>query len=590
MTGLFSGKRMLLLVAAIAVIAVLAACSSDGDSAAPAAAMPTVAPVAPLTGNLTTPDPTAVPAGPAPTAVPVKISVPKTKRVVLGLIPPSALSNSMRNLGSTSVFPLKPIYEYLMDTDPNTRAHIPGLAKSWTIEPNGAGIRFILEKNIPFHDMDGNEAGVMIADDVAWTREDIIHETSTNSTRSLQRKAEIEIVNDHEIVFRWEKPDADALDFIANQVGGMEISSRADADTLDPGILKDRPINGTGPYVFQSREQEQNIIHTKLDDHWRIPGDFEEIEIRWISESSTRNAAMLAGEVHLTTIPFDDEPAALRAGMKIITGKVNTMRTFMQMQGVYLKDASDPSSGFLYPDSPLMDKNVRQAFNKAINRDELNMAFFFNLGQKMTAIHVAESHGGYNPRWATEFEDKYGYDPAAARSLLAKSGYGPKNPVETNMFMLQVTQYSGGMDVVESVGAMWEDIGIKVNYITMDRAQRSGLSRKLKLDNHVTLGVLIAPPILALRLGHHTSPPRGGGAEHYIVEETFEKARRSLDLDVQNKWLREATNTIYDEFLAIPLFWVPVHVVANPKVVDDWVFPGTVSGTYTHMWNITGVR
>ena len=38
MTGLFSGKRMLLLVAALAAVAVLAACSSDGDEdSAPAA-------------------------------------------------------------------------------------------------------------------------------------------------------------------------------------------------------------------------------------------------------------------------------------------------------------------------------------------------------------------------------------------------------------------------------------------------------------------------------------------------------------------------------------------------------------------------
>lgn len=593
MTGLFSGKRLFLLVGALAAIAVLAACSSDGDDEAdaPAATVPTVAPVAPLTGNLTTPDATAVPAAPAATTAPVAASTPKTQRVVLGLIPPSVLSNSHRNLGSTSVFPLKPMYEYLMDTDPNTRAHIPGLAERWEIEPNGAGLRFFLEENIPFHDMDGNEAGFMTADDVLWTREDIIHDTSTNSIRALMRRATPEVVNDHEIVFRWEEPDADTLDFIANQVGGMEINSRADADTLEPGILADRPINGTGPYTFRSRSQEQNLVYNKLpDDHWRITGDFEEIEMRWLSESSTRNAALLAGEIHLTTIPFDDEPAALRAGMKIITGKVNTMRTFMGFQGVYLNDASDPSSGFKFPDTPLLDRNVRQALNKAIDRDALNTAFFFDLGQKMTAIHVAESHGGYNPRWGAEFEDKYGYDPAAARSLLSDSGYGPNNPLEHNTFILNVTQYSGGEDVIESVGAMWADIGVDVNFVTMDRAQRAALSRALELDNHSTLSVLIAPPILALRLGHHTSSPRGGGAENYTVEETFQKARTSLDLTVQNQWLQEATNTIYDEFLAIPLFWVPVHVVANPEVVDDWIFPGTVSGTYTHMWNIIGVR
>ena len=591
MTGLFFSKRILLLVGLMALIAVLAACSSDGDDAAPVAAVPTSAPVQGLTGNLTTPNATAVPAAPAPTAMPVVATVPKTKRVVLGLIPPSVLSNSHRNLGSISVFPLKPMYEYLMDTDPNTRAHIPGLAKSWSIEPNGAGLRFFLEENIPFHDTDGNEAGFMTADDVLWTREDIIHEASTNSIRALIRQGIPEVINDYEIVFRWEQPDADTLDFIANQVGGMEINSRADAETLEPGVLADRPINGTGPYVFQSRSQEQNIVYRKLkDEHWRIPGDFEEIEMRWLSESSTRLAALLAGEVHITTIPFDSEPTALAEGMKIITGKVNTMRTYMQFNGVYLKDAKDPSSGYLYPDSPLMDKNVRQALNKAINRDALNKAFFFDLATKMTAIHVSESHGAFNPRWNTEFEAKYGYDPAAARSLLSDSGYGPNNPLKHNTFILNVTQYSGGPDVVESIGSMWQEIGVDVNFVTMDGALRAAKQRNLELDNHTQLGVLIAPPILAIRLGHHTSSPRGGGAESYTVEASFEKARRTLDLAEQNKFLRESTDDIYDSFLSLPLFWVPVHAVVNPDVVDDWIFPGTVSGTWTHMWNIIGTR
>ncbi|MDE2900835.1 MAG: ABC transporter substrate-binding protein, partial [Chloroflexota bacterium] len=516
---------------------------------------------------------------------------PKTTRVVLGLIPARALGNSHRHLGSTSAFQLKPMYEYLMDTHPETRALIPGLAKSWEVEPNGAGLRFFLEEGVPFHDVDGNEAGVMTADDVAWTREDIVAEESTNSIRGLMRGAEVEIVNDHEIVFRWPKPDADALDFIGNQVGGMEINSRADADTLDVGILKDRPINGTGPYTFVSREQEQNIIYKKLPSpHWRLDADFEEIEVRWIPEASTRLAALLAREVHITNVAFEQEPRVLSAGMKIITGKVNTMRTFFQMQGVYLNDPSDAGAGYKFPDTPLLSKDVRGALNRAIDRDALNDAFFFGLGQKMHAIHVAETHGAFNQRWKDEFDDRYGYNPAAARNMLRAAGYDSNNPAETNLFVLGVTQYSGGEDVIESVAQMWSDVGVKVNLLTWDNAQRSARSRALELNNHITLSVLIAPPILALRLGHHTSPPRGGGVEDFVVEEVFEKARRSLDLDVQNRFIQAATNRIYDEYMSIPLFWVPVHAVVDPEVVDDWIFPGTVSGTWTHFWNIRGTR
>ena len=593
-------KRLFLVFAALTAAGMLVACGSGDDEASgttaePVAAVPTPAPVQFPDANLTSP---ATPAPAASNTAPSSSSDammdkegPKTTRVVLGLIPARALSNSLRNLGSTSAFQLKPMYEYLMDTHPETRALIPGLAKSWEVEPNGAGLRFFLEEGVAFHDTDGNETGVMTADDVAWTREDIVAEDSTNSIRGLMRAAEVEIVNDHEIVFRWEKPDADALDFIGNQVGGMEINSRADADTLDVGVLKDRPINGTGPYTFVSRAQEQDVVYRKLSSpHWRLDADFEEIQVRWIQENSTRLAALLAREIHITNVPFEQEPTALADGMKIVTGKVNTMRTFFQMQGVYLNDASDPSSGFKFPDTPLLSRDVRGALNRAINRDALNEAFFFNLGQKMHAIHVAETHGAFNQRWKDEFEDRYGYDPAAARTMLREAGYDSNNPVETNLFVLGVTQYSGGEDVIESVAQMWSDIGVKVNLLTWDNAQRSARSRALELNNHITLGVLIAPPILALRLGHHTSPPRGGGVEDYVVEEVFEKARRSLDLTVQNEWLQKATNRIYDEYMSVPLFWVPVHATVDPDVVDDWVFPGTVSGTWTHFWNIRGTR
>ena len=77
----------------------------------------------------------------------------------------------------------------------------------------------------------------------------------------------------------------------------------------------------------------------------------------------------------------------------------------------------------------------------------------------MHAIHVAETHGAFNQRWKDEFDEKYGYDPAAARSLLREAGYDSNNPVETNMFILEMTQYSGGPDVIESVAQMWSDVG-----------------------------------------------------------------------------------------------------------------------------------
>ena len=125
-------KRLFLVFAALTAATLLAACGSGdeeagGTTAEPVAAVPTPAPVQFPDANLTSPA-TPAPAAetaPAPSQDAMMDKGPKTTRVVLGLIPARALSNSLRNLGSTSAFQLKPMYEYLMDTHPETRAAHP---------------------------------------------------------------------------------------------------------------------------------------------------------------------------------------------------------------------------------------------------------------------------------------------------------------------------------------------------------------------------------------------------------------------------------------------------------------------------------
>ena len=133
-------RRVLLVFAALTAAALFVACGGDdgddagGSTANPVAAVPTPAPVQFPDANLTSPaTPAPAAADPAPSSGDAMMDDggPKTTRVVLGLIPPSALTNAPRFMGSTSAFQLKPMYEYLMDTHPETRALIPGLAESW---------------------------------------------------------------------------------------------------------------------------------------------------------------------------------------------------------------------------------------------------------------------------------------------------------------------------------------------------------------------------------------------------------------------------------------------------------------------------
>ena len=39
---------------------------------------------------------------------------------------------------------------------------------------------------------------------------------------------------------------------------------------------------------------------------------------------------------------------------------------------------------------------------------------------------------------------------------------------------------------------------------------------------------------------------------------------------------------LFEEFADIPLFWFANEVIANPKVVSEWVYPGLGAGRSTH--------
>jgi hypothetical protein len=49
-------------------------------------------------------------------------------------------------------------------------------------------------------------------------------------------------------------------------------------------------------------------------------------------------------------------------------------------------------------------------------------------------------------------------------------------------------------------------------------------------------------------------------------------------------------NHLFEEFADIPLFWFANEVVANPKVVGDWVYPGLAAGRSTHFHLVKPAR
>ena len=575
------------IVASLGVL-LLAACGGDDE----VVAAPTAVPVAPITGaqDQTTVSPTAVTTI-VETVIPDPVE-PKVKRVVMAVTPPSFEFSAPRMGGQPQAFQLRPVYEYLIGIDAETGGFVPELATEWNLEPDGLSFRFKLREGVQFQ----RDYGEFTAADVVFTHEQFILEDSFHGQRASydQMVGGVDVVNDYEVIFRLNRPAAEFITVMSAQQGNMgdQVSKAHHAAKGEPLTLDDSVV-GTGPYQVLERAQERNLIFERVpDEHWRVTPDFQEIEYRWLAEASTRLAALLAGEVHLASIPKDNVATATDKGMRLIQGKVPGQRTFVRY---YCCNFDSEAQTWTNPDTPLMDRRVRKAFSRAVDRDQLNEAYFGGSAVPMYNAHQNPSREGWDPTWVTRFPDEYGYDPVASRELLAEAGFGPGNPVEVNLFVIRETRgIPASLDLTEAIGGYLMDVGAAVNLISVERSGISPGTRNppFEFNNHLNLDITSSDLFIAIRVKNSGTglPNRLYGFATAEMDDAYARLISEVDSVKRDAIAREWGNLHYDNHASNPLFWVPAEIVVNPEFVSDYVWPGAFTGTWSHVHNIKAAR
>ena len=115
-------------------------------------------------------------------------------------------------------------------------------------------------------------------------------------------------------------------------------------------------------------------------------------------------------------------------GYKLIRSRQVAQQVVLVFGGLYF-GTEDKADGALHrrrghhgqarPEGAVDQQKVRQAMNKAINREELLKVLYKG---RATYTYVAGFYPdlpGWDPTWEKRFPEMYGYDPAAAKRLLA---------------------------------------------------------------------------------------------------------------------------------------------------------------------------
>ena len=614
---------ILAVLAGALLLSISVACggtSEDTGSAAAPAAQPQTAQQQPQdnqqqpqdnqsSGNEQTSDaaaPTPIPtvvatATPSPTNTPTAAQETTALggRLRIATIPPvQQLTGSWLGTTTSANTQVRPFTDPLVHTDRFDGSLVPGLATSWAANEDGTQWTFQLRDDVNFH----GDWGPFTAHDVPVSAQFIIREdaiaTDTGLFRGLFGDTEDELLtnivalDDHTIQFNLKTPNS-LMDFFAGaQQGNLFMYSKAqyDAEGIDP--LQAKPA-GVGPWVFEERTIDVNLLYSRNPDHYRRSPFFEEMEYVLIPEETTRLAQLQTQQVQIGEVSRELHTDAQGSDLQVLQSELPSIQVAFIIGGVYNPEEAGPcqtdefENCFYQPDEPHLNPMVREAINRSINRDEINEQLFGGIGRQHTVWGYHPALPGYNPRWTEEFDEKYGFDPERAAELLKESGYEGYN------LKLLLTELPGVPEMIpmgEAAFTYLTNIGINVETEAIKWSDyRAKYYRPGKTHGTIaaTRGTY-RPADITLRFYN-----RSGDAGFWrtsvdpMTDVLYDRATQSVDPEVKAQALRDLGDLKFDLYSEVPIVWLPAQIVVDPAAIGEMVWPGNINASFTHTEYIT---
>ena len=602
---------MFFVMAAALLLTIGVACGGasqqDAAPSAPAAAQPEATPPAAA--------PTAVPTAVIATATPSPTNTPTAAqetqavggRLRIATIPPvQQLVGSWLGTTTSANTQVRPFTDPLVHTDRFDGSLVPGLATSWEANEDGTKWTFHLRNDVTFHDGTPFTAHDVPHSAALIVRDDAIA-TDTGLFRGLFGDDKAELVtnivalDDTTVEFNLKTPNS-LMDFFAGaQQGNMFMYSKAQYDAAggdanDAGIAAYENPTGVGPWQFEARTIDVNILYSRNADHYRRSPFWDEMEYVLIPEEATRLAQLTTGQVQIGEISRELHPQAESEGLQVLQSELPSIQVAFIIGGVYNPNEAGPckqegfENCFWQEGEPHLDVRVREAINRAINREEINAELFGGIGRQHTVWGYHPALPGYNPRWTEEFDEKYGYDPERARELLEEAG---QDGYELTLLLTELPGVPEMIPMGEAAITYLRAVGIDVDSVpTKWSDYRAKYYRPGK--THGTLAATrgtYRPADITLRFYN-----RSGDAGFWRTsvdpqtDVLYDKATQSVDPEVKAQALSDLGDLKFDLYSEVPIVWLPAQIVVDPAAIGEMAWPGNINASFTHTEYITPVQ
>jgi peptide/nickel transport system substrate-binding protein len=383
------------------------------------------------------------------------------------------------------------LLEYDFDLKP-----VPSLAESVDVTPDGKTITFKLRQGVTFHD-----GKPFTSADVQFTFMEVLKKVHPRGIATFRELTEVETPDAHTAIFKLAK----AAPYMLMAFSGYE-SPVLPKHVYGEGDIKthafaNKPI-GAGPFKFVEWRRGEFVRLDKHAGYWRKGMPYlDRIVVRFISDSSTRTAALEKGEAHVAgfgAIPYND------------VKKLSTLPTVEVTTKGYEMISPIVELTLNTKQAPLDNVKVRQAIAYAVDRKFVIDNVWFGYGKP--AVGVMSSNFAPSGMFTAGTDYTVADRIAKANALLDEAGLPKKADGFRFEMVHDITPYGEEWQRFgEAVQQQLAQVGIKVTLRYEDVAKwlkRVYTDYDFSMSSNFLYN--LADPVLGVHRSFHSDRIRPG--------------------------------------------------------------------------------